>query len=153
MYSQPAATRPCPAREVGKEGCTCDTPACREHCRFATPRDPQAACVYYSGSNQPGPNPNASKNPNQGSAPHGKHHFGYKSKAFNIVDDRLFTLWPITDHFPAANRNDHLHTIPGFEDLRSRFPDLSIGEVLGDAGEGHEVVLRYVNIYFTHPPS
>ncbi len=37
-------------------------------CRHATPtccipaaRDPQAAYVYYSGSNQPGPNPNAPK--------------------------------------------------------------------------------------------
>jgi len=58
----PAAQRPCPAREAGKEGCACDTEACREHCRFATPRDPQAAYVYYSASNQPAPNPNA---PNQ----------------------------------------------------------------------------------------
>jgi hypothetical protein len=57
--SQPAAQRPCPAREKGKQGCACDTDACREHCRFATPRDPQAAYVYYSGSNRPGPNPNA----------------------------------------------------------------------------------------------
>jgi hypothetical protein len=143
--SKPAAKRPCPAREVGKEGCTCDTPACREHCRFATFRDPQAAYVYYSGSNQPGPNPNASKDPKLVSAPHGKHHFGYKSKAFNIVDDRLFTHWPITGPLTPSNRNDHLLTIPGFEDLRCRFPDLSIGEVLGDAGEGHEVVLRYVH--------
>jgi hypothetical protein len=143
--SQPAASRSCPARQAGKEGCACDTPACYQHCRFATFRDPQAAYVYYSGSNQPGPNPNASRDPKHRSAPHGKHHFGYKSKAFNIVDDRLFTLWPITGPFTPANRNDHLLTIPGFKDLRHRFPTLSIGEVLGDAGEGHEVVLSYVH--------
>jgi hypothetical protein len=43
--SQPAAARPCPARRAGKQGCACDTDACRDHCRFATPRDPQAAYV------------------------------------------------------------------------------------------------------------
>lgn len=143
--SQPAAARPCPAKKAGKQGCACDTPACYQHCRFATFRDPQAAYVYYSGSNQPGPNPNLPRDPKHRSVPHGKHHFGYKSKAFNIVDDRLFTLWPITGPFTPANRNDHLLTIPGFQDLRSRFPNLSIGEVLGDAGEGHEVVLSYVH--------
>ena len=45
--SLPAARRPCPAREKGKQGCDCDSDACRDHCRFATPRDPQAAYVYY----------------------------------------------------------------------------------------------------------
>lgn len=149
--SQPAAARPCPAHQAGKEGCQCDTPACREHCRFAAFRDPQAAYVYYSGSNQPGHplpaagNPNASRNPKQTSAPHGKHHFGYKSKAFNIIDDRLFTLWPITGPFTPSDRNDHLLTIPGFKDLLIRFPDLPIGEVLADAGEGHESILSYVH--------
>ena len=131
--SEPAASRPCPARLAGKEGCACDTPACYQHCRFATFRDPQAAYVFYSSSNQPGPNPNTHQDPKQRSAPHGKHHFGYKSKAFNIVDDRLFTLWPLTGPFTAADRNDHLQTIPGFQNLRLRLPALSIGEVLADA--------------------
>ncbi len=45
--SAPAASRSCPARQAGKEGCTCDTPACYQHCRFATFRDPDAAYVYY----------------------------------------------------------------------------------------------------------
>jgi len=44
--SEPGLNRPCPAREDKKEGCKCDTPACREHCRFAAWRDPQAAYVY-----------------------------------------------------------------------------------------------------------
>ena len=147
--SLPAAQRPCPAREKGKEGCACDTRACWEHCRFATPRDPQAAYVYYSGSNRPAPNPNAPKNTapkaQQPTQPRGKHHFGYKSKAFNFVDDRLFQLWPLTGPCTPANVNDHLLTIPGLKALRTRFPDLKIGEVLGDAGEGYEEVLRYVH--------
>jgi len=153
--SEPAPARPCLARLAGKEGCQCDTPACYQHCRFATFRDPQAAYVFYSGSNQPGHtcaahvpgagNPNTHKNPKLRSAPHGKHHFGYKSKAFNIVDDRLFTDWPTSGPFTACDRNDHLQTIPGFDDLHRRHPNLSIGEVLADAGEGHEVVLAYVH--------
>jgi len=60
--SQPAAKRECPARQAGKDGCACDTPACQDHCRLAAWRDPLAAYVYYSGSNQPGrTNPNVSK--------------------------------------------------------------------------------------------
>ncbi len=141
--------RPCPAREAGKEGCACDTEVCREHCRFATPRDPDAAYVYYSGSNRPGPNPNAPKagNPQaqQPTQPKGKDCFGYKSKAFNIVDDRLFLLWSLTGPCTPANINDHLLTVPGLKALRLRFPELKIGELLGDAGEGYEEVLRYVH--------
>ena len=142
--SQPAATRPCPARQAGKQGCACDTQACRDHCRFATPRDTLAAYVYYSGSNQPKHSPNAPTDPAKARHPTGKHHFGYKSKAFNIIDDRLSTIWPLTGPFTPANLNDHLLTIPGFDHLRQRFPALQIGEVLGDAAEGVEGVLRYV---------
>jgi hypothetical protein len=123
--SQPAAHRVCPARQAGREGCACDTPACYEHCRFATWRDPQAAYVYYSGSNQPGLHPNKpnARAPARTMVPEsgagvqvksppvasvrGKHHFGYKSKAFNIVDDRLFLIWPLTGPCTPANRNDH----------------------------------------------
>lgn len=145
--SLPAAQRPCPARENGKEGCACDSDACREHCRFATPRDPQATYVYYSGSNQP--SPNAPKSGRSGAEksnqPRGNHCFGYKSKAFNLVDDRLFQLWPLTGPCTPANVNDHLLTVPGLKVLCTRFPDLVIGEVLGDAGEGYEQVLRYVH--------
>ena len=143
--SEPAASRPCPAREAGKEGCRCDTDACRAHCRFATCRDPRAAYVFYAESNQPHHSPNTRKDPQPRSAPHGKHHFGYKSKAFNIIDDRLFVFWPITGPFTPANHNDNTLTLPGLTDLRSRFPALKIGEYLGDAAEGCDDILRYVH--------
>jgi hypothetical protein len=144
--SQPAAQRACPAQEAGREGCACDTPACYEHCRFTTWRDPQAAYVYYAGTNQPALHtPHHSKALTSAHS-HGKHHFGYKSKAFNIVDDRLFLIWPLTGPCTPANRNDHLLTIPGLQDLRQRFPNLRIGEVLGDAGEGFEEILKYVHV-------
>lgn len=145
--SEPAAQRSCPAREKDKQGCACDSEACREHCRFATHLDPQAAAVYYSGSNQPGPNPNAAKPSNQpleAKQPRGKLYFGYKSKALNILDDRLFVFWPITGPFTPANVNDHLNTIPALLDFQHRFPSLAIGELIGDAGEGYQPVLSFV---------
>jgi hypothetical protein len=146
---RPQAERQCAARAAGQEGCACDTDACRDQCRRATPRDPQAAYVYYRGSNQPPaavaaaqatPQPAATPQPGRG-----KHHFGYKSKAFNVLDDRLFTYWPLAGPYTAANRNDHLQTIPGFQNLRRRFPTLQIGEVLADAGEGYDAILRYIH--------
>ncbi len=61
------------------------------------------------------------------------------------MDDRFFTYFPVSGPFVPANRNDHLQTIPGFTDLRRRFPGLEIGEVIGDAGEGVNKVLRYIH--------
>ena len=130
-------------------------PACQDHCRLATPRDPEAAYVYYSGSNQtdvalaPAQPSQAAQDASRPGAAHqpgrGKHYFGYKSKAFNVLDDRLFTYWPLPGPYAAANRNDHLQTIPGFENLRCRFPKLTIGEVTADAGEGYDDILTYVH--------
>jgi hypothetical protein len=145
---RPPAARRCAARAADQEGCACDTAACQDHCRLATPRDPAAAYVYYSGSNQPIATRTAAPAATQTSPTpqpaRGKHHFGYKSKAYNVLDDRLFTYWPLTGPFAAADRNDHLQTIPGFTHLRRRFPMLQIGEVLADAGEGYDDILRYI---------
>jgi hypothetical protein len=142
--------RHCAAREDGKEGCACDTVACAVRCRLATARDPKAAFVFYTGSNQPTSTPSpaapgASTLAASATPARGKPHFGYKSKGFNLIDDRLFTYWPISGPFVPANRNDHLQTIPGFQALQRRFPQLKIGEVLGDAGEGFDDILRFVH--------
>jgi len=136
--------RTCAAREDGKEGCACDSEACVERCHLVAPRDPDAAYVYYSGSNQPSPSQEENSSSDSQPQKRGKHHFGYKSKAFNVVDDRLFTFWPLSGPFAPANRNDHLLTRPGFRDLCRRFPGLHIAEVLGDAGEGFDDILLFV---------
>jgi hypothetical protein len=145
----PPSQRTCAAREADKRGCDCDTDACAHHCRFVTPRDPEAAYVFYAGSNQPTSSPNAptsrSVSGDSNSSRRGKHHFGYKSKGFNVVDDRLFAYWPISGPFASANRNDHLQTIPGLKDIQRRFPNLDIGEVIGDAGEGYDDILRFIH--------
>lgn len=142
----PRPQRTCAAREAGQDGCACDTQACKDHCKLAAARDPEAAYVWYSGSNQPPPKTNpASADRRASPSRRGKHHFGYKSKAFAVVDDRLFTYWPLPGPFVAANCNDHLQTIPGFQDLRRRFPRLKIGEVIADAGEGYDDILTFVH--------
>lgn len=146
----PLTERTCAAQNAGKEGCDCDTEACLDHCRRATNRDQEARYVYYEGRNQPQEkktpqeNQKSQKGRKQGTSSKGEHHFGYKSKAFNILDDRLSTYWALSGPFVAANRNDHLQTIPGFDDLRRRFPNLNIGEVTGDAGEAFDDVLHYI---------
>jgi hypothetical protein len=139
----PLDQRSCAARVAGKEGCACDSAACAEHCRRATPRDPDATYVYYAGSNQPTSAPEEAQSSDTTPSRRGKHHFGYKDKTFNVVDDRLFTFWPLSGPFATAKLNDHLLTIPGFEDLCRRFPTLKIAEMIGDAGEGFDQILLF----------
>ncbi len=141
----PREQRTCAAQAKGKPGCACATAACQEQCRQATPRDPEAAYVHYAGSNQP-QKPQVTPGPAADLAgrSRGKEVFGYKDKTFAILDDRLFTYWPLVGPFAAANRNDHLQTIPGLDNLRRRFPALKIGELTADAGEGYDEILAYV---------
>ena len=61
-----------------------------------------------------------------------------------MLDDRLCTYWPLSGPY-AADRNDHLQTVPGFQELRRRLPTLGIGEVSADAGEGYDAILTYVH--------
>jgi hypothetical protein len=138
----PPQQRHCAAQAAGKEGCDCAGDVCADHCRRAAARDPQAAYVYYSGSNQPDAAGKQTSTPTK--KKRGRHHFGYKAKAFNIIDDRLFTYWVLSGPFVPANRNDHLQTIPGLASIRQRFPHLQIGAFLADAGEGLEDILAYV---------
>jgi hypothetical protein len=145
----PPSQRRCAAREAGKRGCACDSDACVNYCRFTTARDPDATYVYYEGRVRDqsafSPHAPASEGTQGQRRSRGTHHFGYKSKSFNVVDDRLFTYWPLPGPFVSANRNDHLQTIPGLRELQRRFPRLNIGEMLGDAGEGVEELLRFVH--------
>ena len=144
----PPDVRTCAAREAGKEGCACDSEACADHCRYVTPRDPDASYVYYTATNQPTASQETGRETGQASdtplSRRGKHHFGYKDKTCNVVDDRLFTFWPLPGPFTTAKLNDHLLTIPGFADLCRRFPNLKIAELVADAGEGYDEILLFV---------
>jgi hypothetical protein len=46
------ALRLCPAKEKGFRGCDCDTQACAQVCKRATPQDREARFVWYTGDNQ-----------------------------------------------------------------------------------------------------
>lgn len=141
---KPVQERTCLAKAQGRTGCDCAGDDCAQHCRLAAARDPEATYVFYEGKNQPDPSTTKADEQEDKPRRRGKHYFGYKDKAFNIVDDRLFTLWPLPGPFVTANRNDHLQTIPGLRDLCRRFPALKIGEIVADSGEGYDEILAFV---------
>src|SRR5512136_2184659 len=89
--------RPCPARDKGREGCRCDTPACARVCRHAPARDPLARCVYYAGSNQPSASPNR---PTDTSAvpSKGKLFYGYRSLPLQLADVARHCSLILFDH-------------------------------------------------------
>jgi hypothetical protein len=83
QLTTPDQRRPCPAQDVGQRGCDCDTQACRENCRRATPRDPEARFIHYTGRNQEG-----DEDPRRARNVHGY------PMAFNGLDyDRLRATW------------------------------------------------------------
>ena len=131
LLSPSATNAPVPHVRTDKEGCACDTEACDRALSSGHAARPRGRLRLLqrlqSARSRSKSRTRTSDSPSQ---TRGKHHFGYKSKAFNVVDDRLFTFWPLSGPFAPANRNDHLLTIPGFHDLARRFPGLHISEML-----------------------
>jgi hypothetical protein len=136
--------RPCPAQDKGRQGCDCDTLACAEICRYATPRDPDARFVWYSGSNQRRDNPNQPTDSSQAKQKRGKGCYGYRSLPLQLADStRRFSLVLLDDFQPANEREEYpiaalLYQLPTF------YPDLRVDAVAGDAGFGHAVILHTV---------
>jgi hypothetical protein len=103
--TSPDAPRPCPARDKGRQGCTCDTSTCTPVCRDATPRDPEARFVWYNGSNQLDPHPHQPTDSSQADPPRGTGVYGSRSLPVQLADPlRRFSLnllddcWPAHDH-------------------------------------------------------
>jgi hypothetical protein len=126
--------RPCPAREAGKEGCACDTPACVQHCRRSTPRDPQARFIHYSGRNQDG-----AEDPKRARNVH-----GYRSYAFNLGDIALHIYWVAHSSVHPANTDERTIFPTDFAQLRQRLPQLPISEVSADAAAGFAACLETI---------
>ncbi|MBI4310306.1 MAG: hypothetical protein HY681_00885 [Chloroflexi bacterium] len=116
--TSPETPRPCPAKEKGQRGCSCETMSCRQQCRQATPRDPDARYVWYSGSNRtdhpnatvkaegvPGPNVPVQQR-SEGAAPpkspHGEGRYGYRSLPAELVDHVQRTTWVLAEADLAA---------------------------------------------------
>jgi hypothetical protein len=125
------APRPCLAQENGGRGCACDDDRCGQVCRRATPLDPQARFVWYSGDNQD-------------DDPGGEGFFGYRSLPLQLVDQqRRFSLTLLDDVRPA-NQREEVPATALLLQLDEHYPDLQVDAVAGDAGFGYAVFLHTV---------
>jgi len=136
------APRPCPAQEKGNQGCECRDEECADVCRHATPRDPQARFIVYSGRNK-----RAKTSPNTPVQTDGRRPapsrkvYGYYSYAGQLLHDELATYWILPAAFGSATSDDPVLFPTNFAYLQSRFPWLQVGEVLADAGACEQTCL------------
>jgi hypothetical protein len=145
---QPTSTdnpRPCPAKEKDRQGCDCDTLACVEACRYATPQDAEARFVWYTGSNQPESSPNRSTDAvKKDQKKEGEPCYGYRSLPLLLADpNRRFHL-PLLADFLAANAREEVPGTALLLQLRRFYPDLVPEAVAGDAGFGYGVFLHAI---------
>jgi len=99
----PNPPRPCPARDKGREGCQCDTPACALVCCHAPARDPEAPASTMAGSNQPTTSPNRRRKACTPSK--GKLFYGYRSLPCNSRMRRHCSLILFDDVAPRMPMN------------------------------------------------
>jgi hypothetical protein len=137
-------SRLCAAQEKDRKGCNCDTLACTDACRFATPRDAEARFVWYSGSNQRPDNPNQSTAPNQNWKTRGKGVYGYRSLPLLLADPVHRFHLPLLADFRPANDREEVPATALLLQLEQFYPDLCLDAFVGDAGFGYDVVLRTV---------
>jgi hypothetical protein len=136
--------RPCPAKDKDRRGCDCHTTACAQVCRYATPRDPQARFIYYSGSNRTTHNPNQPTDPAQAKKKRGQARFGYRSLPLQLPDPiRRFSL-VLLDDFLSANDREEIPASALLLQLPLFYPDLEIDAVAGDKGLGYDIFLHTV---------
>jgi len=140
----PDHPRACPARDKGRQGCGCDTPACACVCCHAPVRDPHARCVYYAGSNAPGPNPNrltaVAARP-----PRGKLFYGYRSLPLQLADAARHCSLILFDDVCAANAYEPHPIAAHLLQRDAVYPTLQVEAVAGDANFGHDLILRIVH--------
>ncbi len=137
-------TRPCPAKEGEKphRGCACNTLACAQVCKHATPRDPQARLVVYSGSNQTKDNPNQPLSTPADRPPASRLCYGYRSLCLELADPIWRTSFVALSTFaPAPQREENpaaalLRQVPDF------YPTLHLHTTAGDAGLGYYAYLH-----------
>jgi len=136
------APRPCPAKEKGKQGCDCDSEDCAAICRHATPLDPEARLIVYTGSNKRGrTSPNTPVQTQNRRSRISRMVYGYYSYAGQLLDDVLATYWVLPAAFGSATCGDPALFPGNFAYLQTRFPWLKIGEVLADAGACEQTCL------------
>lgn len=135
------APRACAAKAKGQKGCDCQEAACRQVCKHATPRDPEARLVIYAGHNR-GDSPNAPVGKvASGKPPRGKPRYGYSSLCLRLIDPVRRTSWVLGDEVLAANAPEDkaasglmVETVVGYGWVHWEF-------AVADAGEGREPFL------------
>ena len=102
-------------------------------CKRATPRDPAARFVWYTGRNQ-----------DAWEAEDGAGHYGYRSLPLQLADrERRFSLTLLSDVRPA-NQREEVPAAALLRQLKAHYPELQVASVAGDAGLGYAVFLRTV---------
>ncbi len=136
------APRPCPAKKKGKQGCDCDDKTCADVCRHATPLDPDARFVVYTGNNKRArTSPNTPVEKPDRRSRISRMVYGYYSYAGQLLADEIATYWILPAALGSATDKDP-DLFPGnFAYLQTRFPWLKIGEVLADAGACEQTCL------------
>jgi hypothetical protein len=139
------APRPCAARDKKKRGCDCDGADCVMICRHATPRDPQARLVVYSGQNKRAKqSPNAPQDEKSRQSLRSRLVYGYYSYAGQILDADRATFWVLPAAFGAATCGDPALFPDNFTYLQARFPWLKIEQVYADAGICEQQCLDHI---------
>ncbi|MCL5961665.1 MAG: hypothetical protein M1358_20530 [Chloroflexi bacterium] len=137
-----AQGRPCNARDKGLPGCSCNTPECQERCKRASTLDPKARFIHYEGHNNK--HQKAEAEPSKEDKAKGTDVFGYRSTAQRELDDRFSVAWTAKSSFYSANVDERKIFPKEVQEVRDRFPTLSIGEYLGDSGIGYEESLNAI---------
>ena len=136
------APRSCPAKGKGKRGCTCSDGDCADVCQHATPRDPEARFIVYTGNNKRAKtSPNTPIDTRKQRSRVGRMVYGYYSYAGQLLNDELATYWTLPAAFGTATCGDPALFPDNFAYLQRRFPWLKIGEVLADAGACEQTCL------------
>lgn len=137
--------RPCAAKEKDHRGCNCDTAACTQICRHATPRDPLARFVWYSGSNRDPDSPNQSTSETPENHAKGKGVYGYRSLPLQLADPRRRFSLILLDDFRPANEREENPASALLLQLHTHYPHLHPDAVAGDAAFGYELPLRIIH--------
>lgn len=140
----PDQPRPCPAKDKERRGCDCNTLACAQVCRQATPRDGEARYIWYTGANQPENSPNRSTRKEISEAENGEGRYGYRSLPLRLADPRRRFSVTLLDDLRPANEHEDLPSAALLLQLKSHYPDLQVDAVAGDAGLGFETFLRTI---------
>lgn len=108
----------------------------------ATPRDPAARFIVYSGrTKRPTDSPNAPTQKSDQKPPPSRQVYGYYSYAGQIVDPDRATYWILPAAFGPATTDERTLFPENFAALQTRFPWLQIEAVLADAGAGFQECL------------